>query len=76
MLAIFGAAQEVDERVDLALSGVPGVPVTLFEHADQLALLAANQLDVVVGELGPLLLTLPFISSQSPSILSQFIRRK
>jgi hypothetical protein len=47
-------------RVDLALSFIPGNAVALLNPTRELGPLALDELDVVIGELGPLLANLAF----------------
>jgi len=48
------------ERADLALGFVLRYPVLLLDLANELILAAADLVDVIVGELAPLLLDLAF----------------
>ena len=59
--------------VDLALRLVLGDAVALLDAAGEFVALALNQLQIVVGELAPLLARLALNCFQLPAIVSQFI---
>jgi len=55
-----GSGQISQPAVDLPLGFIPMYAVTLLDPADELGALAFDQIEIVIGELAPLLLHFAF----------------